>query len=746
MSKLERPEESLRKSAHQYPAFALQITCPYSSYDITSEPDKSHVEFADWAVVLASVQAAILDAWHSVVGAKLLAELLQGQCQAAELPAINLTASASTDYTATVSSKHDTQFMPPSKQKVRRSSPAVLIGAKRKHNQEQAACFLDTRISPMDSMYDLSAGLHTSHTFTDMRSSNGTSDSAAERQRNSALQPLPPQAAPQGLLQRLQSSVKLKLAQRPTPESQQHDQQQENAVSTLPEAPTSSGHLQQASLLDDEPEPDLSMLWPPAGRGTHQALPAGRHCSPADQDLASSSVPPSSSRLLDPRSSHGHRQLAAQHIRRSIRVHRPPRKCRAVSAPPHYRAHRRSAHTNPLHSLHTDLHDAMPSPTPNVGLPDASTASVTSAGEQAPHIWALNRQQHTVPGVCNQLRHQLSRSGQAQISEAFRQRRHSSSSRTGQKTAQLPSSAGSAVTAAPPHSDLHHAVEATAVHDTSSPAVSDRQQLSRLKPQASRKRVRFEPPVENLLPGNNDTVEARPVVPTPNVPATPHLLAAPLLQLQGPATPMTATPSASTVAGAPEQPAQPVEAGSDALLAQQASLPMPSVTELLQSWCNPSLRPHPSRSIADLASVCGSALRAVVPAVITRDTFKQAQTLRQMERKFIAVVCDGTLCVIDQHAADERVRLERLRAAVLGSQASATSVAISPAVGVNLSSSELEMLATFEAKVQRWGWRWRLSGADNTSVLLTHFGSVLGATMTALDLQARCPPVHDCWP
>ena len=79
-------------------------------------------------------------------------------------------------------------------------------------------------------------------------------------------------------------------------------------------------------------------------------------------------------------------------------------------------------------------------------------------------------------------------------------------------------------------------------------------------------------------------------------------------------------------------------------------------------------------------------------------------------------------------------------------QAPATSVAMSPAVGVNLSSSEREMLAMFATKVERWGWRWRLSGPDNTSVLLTHFGSVLGAPMKALDLQARFPPVHDCLP
>ena len=69
-------------------------------------------------------------------------------------------------------------------------------------------------------------------------------------------------------------------------------------------------------------------------------------------------------------------------------------------------------------------------------------------------------------------------------------------------------------------------------------------------------------------------------------------------------------------------------------------------------------------------------------------------------------------------------------------QAPVASVAIVPAVSVSLSSSELQMLTTYATKVQRWGWHWRASGPDNSTVLLTHLGSVLAATMNAFDLQA----------
>jgi DNA mismatch repair protein MLH3 len=36
----------------------------------------------------------------------------------------------------------------------------------------------------------------------------------------------------------------------------------------------------------------------------------------------------------------------------------------------------------------------------------------------------------------------------------------------------------------------------------------------------------------------------------------------------------------------------------------------------------------------------------------------------QVDRKFIPLVCGNVLAVMDQHAADERVQLERLQAQV----------------------------------------------------------------------------------
>ena len=103
-------------------------------------------------------------------------------------------------------------------------------------------------------------------------------------------------------------------------------------------------------------------------------------------------------------------------------------------------------------------------------------------------------------------------------------------------------------------------------------------------------------------------------------------------------------------------------------LQQQGGSALPSVTDLLQFWSNPSIQPSSSKLIPDLPALLGAAFHTVVPAAITRSELQQGIALKQMENKFVAVVCNGGLCVMDQHAADERVRLEKLRAIVLRSQ------------------------------------------------------------------------------
>ncbi|XP_038970989.1 DNA mismatch repair protein MLH3 isoform X7 [Phoenix dactylifera] len=76
-----------------------------------------------------------------------------------------------------------------------------------------------------------------------------------------------------------------------------------------------------------------------------------------------------------------------------------------------------------------------------------------------------------------------------------------------------------------------------------------------------------------------------------------------------------------------------------------------------------------SEDILDISSgilhLAGSSL---VPESIDKDCLQDARVLLQLDRKFIPVMASGTLIIIDQHAADERIRLEELRRKVLSGE------------------------------------------------------------------------------
>ena len=662
MLKLDQPEDQQRKSSHQHPAFALQITCPESLYDITSDPDKAHVEFADWPAVLAAVQAAVLDAWHSIVGSKLLAHLGQSQQATAAIPA-GVQTVASIDQAASLPSSSKPQQLALSQHRLRHSSPA-LIGNKRKRHQH-SYCFTNPEEASINSLFGIpTAGACHSHNPAGPKSGKvacGSSTAIEDKPASSAEESLPPEAAPRGLLSRLQSSVKLKFAKVTPPQPQ--DKHHQLPVVPVLEGGCVGGHLDLASLLDDEHETDPAM--PELScheQGSRQLFSATAVEEPISLLLQGSTALADSRHL-----SQQQKQSGQQH---SIRL-RPHRR-RATSAPPHYRSHRRSAHTNPLHSLHTDLHQAaQPSITthPSRLLACSLTAQASATEEQETPACMLKgqarRERHTVSGVCSQLRQKLADAGQAQVSGAFRQVRHGSLNQPAHKTAQMPGGTTSGAAACQaqlqPTCAVGHAIpKASQSHDV---------QLSKARGAAVRKRVRFERSLDDPPQTGGCTLDTLPSAPTPGNPSTP-LVTPSAAQLACQQTPVTFPAVNPTPTWTQSPHAGSSKPKADALPTPETSLPTSSIAELLQAWSNPSIHPTASRGIADLASACGGALHIVVPSTITRGSFEQAQTLSQMENKFIAVVCNGVLCVIDQHAADERVRLEKLRAAVLTSQVS----------------------------------------------------------------------------
>jgi DNA mismatch repair protein MLH3 len=55
----------------------------------------------------------------------------------------------------------------------------------------------------------------------------------------------------------------------------------------------------------------------------------------------------------------------------------------------------------------------------------------------------------------------------------------------------------------------------------------------------------------------------------------------------------------------------------------------------------------------------------LVPECIDKNCFEEARVLLQLDKKFIPVISGEVLLLVDQHAADERIRLEELRRKVV---------------------------------------------------------------------------------
>lgn len=100
---------------------------------------------------------------------------------------------------------------------------------------------------------------------------------------------------------------------------------------------------------------------------------------------------------------------------------------------------------------------------------------------------------------------------------------------------------------------------------------------------------------------------------------------------------------------------------------------------------------------------------------VDRSVFEHLHVIKQVDRKFILVKVESSaadsentlLLCIDQHAADERVRLEHLEAQVFGPNGDQRNVETAehdPPIPVRLNASEVETLQFFHDEIESWGF------------------------------------------
>ncbi|XP_072973174.1 DNA mismatch repair protein MLH3 isoform X2 [Typha angustifolia] len=138
---------------------------------------------------------------------------------------------------------------------------------------------------------------------------------------------------------------------------------------------------------------------------------------------------------------------------------------------------------------------------------------------------------------------------------------------------------------------------------------------------------------------------------------------------------------------------------------------------------------------------------SLVPERIDKDCLKDARVLLQLDRKFIPVIASGTLIILDQHAADERIRLEELRRKVLSGEGCEITYLDSEEKLV-LPEMSFQLLQKYAEQIQKWGWisnncsqsseqftkNMRLLKRHACVVTLVAVPCILGINLTSKDL------------
>jgi DNA mismatch repair ATPase MutL len=170
---------------------------------------------------------------------------------------------------------------------------------------------------------------------------------------------------------------------------------------------------------------------------------------------------------------------------------------------------------------------------------------------------------------------------------------------------------------------------------------------------------------------------------------------------------------------------------------------------VLPSW-RAAARPPAAGALAGILALEAAEARAFAPlrpAALARADLARARALRQVDAKFVPLVAAGGryLLVLDQHAADERVRLEALQREVLACATRGAPRAPPPPLRLaapqplGLAGAEVALLAAHAAAAAAWGWRWApapgAAGAPG-ALVVTAVPVVLGAPLAAADLRA----------
>jgi len=135
---------------------------------------------------------------------------------------------------------------------------------------------------------------------------------------------------------------------------------------------------------------------------------------------------------------------------------------------------------------------------------------------------------------------------------------------------------------------------------------------------------------------------------------------------------------------------------------------------------------------ADRAShVEFSASRVIEGVSLTREALASCRVIAQVGAKFIFVQNDSQVFCIDQHAADERIRLEEFEDDLKDGQESSylKKFELERREAVRLMPDQQELLQSIRAKLELWGYTWRACPWSSNEIELTSVPAIFGVPL-----------------
>ncbi|GMP32182.1 hypothetical protein CsSME_00006061 [Camellia sinensis var. sinensis] len=157
---------------------------------------------------------------------------------------------------------------------------------------------------------------------------------------------------------------------------------------------------------------------------------------------------------------------------------------------------------------------------------------------------------------------------------------------------------------------------------------------------------------------------------------------------------------------------------------------------------------HNESNILDVSSgILHLAGDSLVPESSNKNCLEDAKVLQQVDKKFIPIVGGGVLAIIDQHAADERIRLEELRQKVLFGEMK-TITYLDTEQKLVLPEIGYQLLHNYADQIQNWGWLCNIRSLGSRSfkknlnlihkqptvVTLNAVPCIVGVNLTDVDL------------